>query len=250
MSDETNTAEETVPAPRKAGRPSMAEIEAREKALADKDADLALREREADLRLAEANAALREVDVVRTEQAAVTAASPARSGTLRNETARSANVTEPIRRRRYHDGEMPSEFHVPQSDIPLGTSYQWNNETVFGQTNPSYDSHMLMQGWRPVDASRHPNLMPEGYSGPIRVKGQVLMERPMELTLEALQEDKDRALNEVRRKEEQLYGAPAGTLQRSRANGSNDFIQVNREVVPGAPAKPNYQYGDGQTIDP
>lgn len=243
MSDETNTAEETVPAPRKPGRPSMAEIEAREKALADKDADLAMREREADLRLAEANAALREVDVVRAEQAAVTAASPARSGTIRNDAARSANVTEPLRRRRYHDGEMPSEFHIPRDQIPPGTSYQWNNYTVFGQTNPSADSHALMQGWRPVDASRHPHLMPEGHKGPITVKGQILMERPVELTREALQEDYDRAVGEVQRKEEQLYGerpdTPAGRQ-----------LGIKHEVVPGAPTKSNYQYGDGQTIDP
>ncbi len=140
---------------------------------------------------------------------------------------------------------MPSEFHIPKDQIPVGTSYQWNNYTVFGQNNPSYDSHMLMQGWRPVDSTRHPHLVPEGYKGPLIVKGQVLMERPMELTLEARQEDYERAIGEVQRKEEQLYGTPAGTMPRSRANGSNDFIQVNREVVPGAPTKSNYTYDTG-----
>lgn len=247
MTDEpTNEPEVTTPA-RSRGRPSLAEMEAREKALADKEAELALREREADLKAAEANAALREVDVIRTEQA-IAASSPARSGTIRNETARSANVTEPLRRRRYHGGEMPTEFHIPEEQIPLNTSYQWNNDTVFGQTNPSYSSHAQMQGWRAVDASRHPHLMPEGYTGPIKVKGQILMERPMELTLEARQEDYERAIGEVQRKEEQLYGAPAGTLPRARANGSQDFIQVNREVVPGAPTKTNYQYDNAGPV--
>lgn len=243
MTDESNASTEvtTEEAKRGKGRPTLAELDARAAALAEKEAELALREREAELSLAEANAALREVDLVRAE--AKTAASPARSGTLRNEGVRSDTVTEPLRRRRFHGGEMPTEFHIPEDQIPVGTSYQWNNATVFGQNNPTYDSHMMMQGWRPVDASRHPHLVPEGYKGSLIVKGQILMERPMELTREALQEDYERATGEVRRKEEQLFGARPDTEGGRR-------LGIKKEIIQGAPSAPNYTYeGGGPVIE-
>lgn len=235
----------------KAGRPSKADLDARTAALAEKEAALEAREQEVALKVAETNAAMRETEVIRAE-ADVSRVSAARSGSARSGEARSETITEPLRRRRYHGGEIPNEFHVPPEQIPDGISYQWNNYTVFGMQNPSYDSHMLMQGWRPVDASRHPHLVPEGHTGPIIVKGQVLMERPMELTQEALEEDYQRAIGEVRRKEEQLYGTPPGTLPRARANGTNEFNKVIRTVEPGQPIKPNYQYVDtgGPPVDP
>lgn len=255
MTDEPNP---TTPAPdadqttaqsqtgRSRGRPTIAELEAREQALKQREEEIAMREREAALLLAEANADMRAVDLDRKLSASKPApVSPARSGSFRSDDVRTDTVTGELRRRRYHSGEMPNEFFIPDSDIPPGTSYQWNNYQVFGQNNPSYDSHMLMQGWRPVPAERHPNLVPKDHTGPIIVKGQILMERPVELTQEALQEDYDRAVGEVRLKEEQLYGTPAGTLPRARKDGSNDFISVSKEVVRGTPTKPNYQYESG-----
>lgn len=252
MTEETkldDTSAET--AGRSRGRPTIAEIEAREKAIKEREDDLAIREREAQLAAAEANAALREAELAKAEAiAAASKISPARSGTPRSADVRSDTVTQPLRRRRYHSGEMPNEFHIPPDQIPDGTSYQWNNYTVFGMQNPSADAHMQMQGWVPVPAERHPHLVPVGYTGPIVVKGQILMERPIELTQEALQEDYNRAVGEVRRKEEQLYGTPQGQLPRSRANGSNEFINVKRDVEPGVPVKPNYTYeGDGMPIE-
>lgn len=212
------------------GRPTLAEIKEREDALAAKEAEIAEREREVELKAAEVNLAMREAEVTKAE-----AVAPARSGGLRNEPMRSETVTEPLRRRRYHAGEIPNEFHIPPEQIPPGTSYQWNNLTVFGQNNPSYDSHMLMQGWRPVDAARHPHLMPEGHKGPVVVKGQILMERPIELTLEAQQEDLDRARGEVRRKEDQLYG------ERPDTEGGHR-LGIKKSIEQGAPVQRNYQY--------
>lgn len=249
MTDDTNPAPAAEPeTKRNRGRPTIAEIEAREQAVKEQEEALALRERELELEVAERNADMRARDLERAEAAArqppPAPVAAARSGGARTGDIRTETVTEPLRRRRYHGGEVPNEFHIPEDQIPDGISYQWNNYQVFGQNNPSYDAHMQMQGWVPVDASRHPHLMPAGHKGPIIVKGQILMERPVELTREALQEDYDRAIGEVRAKEEQLYGAPPGTMPRQRANGTAEFNSIKREIEPGTPIKPKYQYED------
>lgn len=226
------------------GRPTNAELDARRQALADREAALAEREREVELRIAEENLAQRERDL---EAAEVKAA--ARPGSAREGNARTEPLTAPVRSRRYSASDMPNEFHIPDDQIPEGASYQWNNHTVFGQSNPSYDSFMQMQSWEPVPAKRHPHLMPPNTDpgAPIIVKGQILVERPRELTQEALTEEYHKAVGEVRRKEEQLYGpAPDGQFQRARANGDTaGMVQVQKAIEPGAPVKPNYQYGDG-----
>lgn len=220
-------------ATRSRGRPTIAELAAREQALTDKEKTL-------DEKIAELTAAQENLQRL-LEQ--VNGA--ARSTPIRAENIRSGTLTEPVRGRRYKGGEMPNEFHIPREDIPPGMSYQWNNHTVFGQENPSYSAHMEMQGWVPVPARRHPHLMPTNYdgNGPIIVKGQILVERPQELTQEALQEELDKARGEVRMKEEQLYGpAPEGQFQRAREDGTNEFNRINREVVRGTPSPGNYQY--------
>lgn len=227
----------------------MDPIEARMQALARREADLARREKEAELLAAEANMALREVELEKLEAGLVNRSNPVRSD------VRSEGVTQPIRGRQYRGGEMPNEFEIPLTDIPSGQSYQWNNHTVFGEQFPHHDAFMAKQGWEPVPTSRHPHLMPVGTPGnqPIIVRGQILVERPLSYTLEALQENLDKARGEVRMKEEQLYGTPAGTLPRSRGNGSNDFIQVQKSIEPGTPSKGNYQYevpGAGPVIEP
>jgi hypothetical protein len=234
MTDTTNEAAAAAEeASRGKGRPTIAELTAREQAISDREKTID--EKMAELEAAQANLQALLEQVNGAGRSAPVRAAPLRSGT----------ITEPVRGRRYKGGEMPNEFHIPAEDIPDGISYQWNNHTVFGQENPSYSSHMQMQGWVPVPASRHPHLVPAGYdlNGSIIVKGQILVERPMELTQEALQEELDKARGEVRMKEEQLYGPqPEGQFQRARANGTNEFNQINREVVRGGPSPANYQY--------
>lgn len=213
-------------------------LEARAKALAEREAALAQREKEAEMLAAEANLALREAELEKLEAGLVHRSRPVR-GDVRTDA-----VTSPIRGRQYKGGDMPNEFEIPLEDIPAGQSYQWNNHTVFGERFPHHEAFMAKQGWEPVPTSRHPHLMPVGTppNEPIIVRGQILVERPLELTKEALQEGLDKARGEVRMKEEQLYGAPPGTMQRSRDNGSNDFIRLNKQIEPGTPAKGNYQY--------
>lgn len=238
--DETNTATPPTPpvedneASRGRGRPSIAELEARKAALDSREEDLKRRELEAELAAAEANQALRERDL----EARTVAAG--RTGGLRAGNLRSDNLSEPVRGRKYKGGaDMPNKFDVPREQIPDGMSYQWNNATVFGKSDPSYDSFMAQQGWEPVPAYRHPHLVPPGTpeNAPIIIDGQVLVERPAELTNEALQEELDKARGEVRAKEDQLYGARPDTPVGRGLGIKKDFERPTAELPRG-----NYQY--------
>lgn len=244
MSDDTNadSGAKTEDTPQDAaprGRPTKAELDARAEELAKRAAALDKREAEltedqkvVELAVADVNLALREADLAKREAAAAGRSGSARSGDIRSE-----DITAPVRRRKYKGAEVPDVFHIPPEDIPVDTSYQWNNKSVFGQENPSYDAYMANQGWQPVPAERHPHLVQPGHTGPIVVRGQILMERPMELTKEAMQEDYDRARNEVRRKEEQLYG------ERPNTEGGRS-LGITKGVEQGAPIPANYQYKD------
>lgn len=283
MTEEPNSAggsaEPATTESRGRGRPSNAEIEARTAALAEREARLKEREAEiaereaatldaekqAALDAAEANLLMREADAVRTEAeieareaAAVRASSPrasVRQGEVRAE-VRAEPIADDLRwpERKFKGDVVLNQYDVPLEAIPPGMSYQWNNHTVLGATDTHYDNIMAAQGWRPVPASRHPDLVPAGVtSGHIVVGGQILVERPMQYTEEAKRFERQKARDEVLAKEEQLYGTPPGTMQRSRANGSNEFIGVKKEVEHGVPVQPQYQYentGGGLPVDP
>lgn len=229
------------------GRPSIAELEAKQRALSEREEEVKRRELEIEIAAAEANINFRErdLDLKQREQQVqqqpmFTARPAARSGDVR-----SADLSEPVRGRRFKGGgDMPNKYHIPPETIPAGMSYQWNNHTVFGQEQHAYSSFMEMQGWEPVPASRYPHLVPRDTpaNAPIIIDGQMLVERPAEWTMEALQEGIEAAYSQVQTKEQQLYGTPDGQLQRSRANGTNEFIQVGKSVEPGTPHTPNYPY--------
>ena len=122
---------------------------------------------------------------------------------------------------RGHIGNMDEgtdDFYVPREYIPDGWSYEWKRKTNMGMEDPAYQVQIARMGWEPVPASRHPNMMPEGNKYLIiERKGMVLMERPMEITEEARQIERQRARNQIRQKEAQLASAPDGTLTRDHA---------------------------------
>lgn len=240
----TAPADETAAeAKRSVGRPSNAALDARQAELDRREAELAERQRELELQAAEANLAFREAEMKAAEAQLLSS----RTGTIRAQTVRSDGIREEpvrtaLRERKFRGAEMPSKFDIAKSDIPPGTSYQWNNHSIFGQEQHAYSAFMEQQGWEPVPASRHPHLMPSGYEGPIIVDGQILVERPAYLTMEALQEDYDRARGEVFLKEQQLGNAPQGQFQRARDNGTSEFNRVTKEIEIGTPTAPNYVY--------
>jgi hypothetical protein len=65
---------------------------------------------------------------------------------------------------------------------PDGWQYEWKRKTVMGWEDPAYMTNLIRTGWEPVPASRHPEMMQKGYTGAIERDGQVLMERPREIS--------------------------------------------------------------------
>lgn len=130
-------------------------------------------------------------------------------------------------------GEGTDEFYIDPSIIPDGWSYEWKRETVLGQPDPSYQVALAQRGWEPVPASRHPELVPPGWTGAhIPRKGCLLMERPKEITDEVRAQDNRRARDQVRQKEAQLGASPAGTFERDNKGNPMAKVTKSYESIP------------------
>ena len=115
--------------------------------------------------------------------------------------------------------EGDDELTLDSIEIPDGWTYEWKRQTVFGKSDPSYDTRLAKTGWEPVPSSRHPAMMPKGHRGVIERDGLVLMERPKEITDRVKKIMYDRARGAVRLKEQQLNEGPPGTFERVDERG-------------------------------
>jgi hypothetical protein len=107
------------------------------------------------------------------------------------------------------------EFYVDITCVPDGWTYEWKRLTLLGAEDPTYTVHLARMGWEPVPSSRHPEMMPSGWTrGTIERKGLILMERPSEVVDEARRLQDRAARDQVRAKEAQLSGTPDGTMTR------------------------------------
>lgn len=103
-------------------------------------------------------------------------------------------------------------FVVPPGFEPAGWKYQWCVTASLGNKDIAQDfyNEFYQNGWRPVPAKRHDGYwMPKGHDGPIVVRGQALMERPEEMCIEAANEDRRNAIQQMRDRDESLMGAKA-----------------------------------------
>jgi len=119
--------------------------------------------------------------------------------------------------------DTSDEFAIPAHLIPEGWTYEWKRKSVFGQEDSSYMMSQEARGWEPVPASRHRTLMPEGHYNTIERKGMILMERPKEITDEAKRQDRARAMNQVKSREQQLADAQFGSFDRSKSTLSKNY---------------------------
>lgn len=154
---------------------------------------------------------------------------PRRDGAELRSDIRSDTIRGKTRKRK--GGQLNDQFHIDASAIPQGMSYEWKTVSVFGKENPSYNVMLRDQGWEPVNSDRHPDMVSEGYNGPIIRDGLMLMERPIELTLEAQAEDRAAARQVVQTKKQQMGEAPAGTLPREAPNLRN-YHNTSYEAMP------------------
>ena len=106
-------------------------------------------------------------------------------------------------------------FYIPVEEIPEGSSYEWKRFSNAGLEDPFYLAQLRQQGWEPVDPRRHPNWVPPDYKQPTIIKGgQILMERPIELTQEARREQRQLARTQMTEAEQRLGMTPKDTMTR------------------------------------
>ena len=145
----------------------------------------------------------------------------------------------PTRTRRRKLMANDDQFYLPIDEIPethkamfdgsLVVSYEWKRYSNMGQEDPFYIANLREQGWEPVDPKKHPNWLPPGYDKPQIIKGGlILMERPIELSLEAKREEKKHSKQQVREAEARLGMTPKGELTR---NFPGIEARVSKEYV-------------------
>lgn len=128
--------------------------------------------------------------------------------------------------------EGTDDFYVSPDEIPDGWTYEWKRHTVYGQEDPAYQVQLAREGWTPVPASRHPNMMPVGAAESVILrKGCILMECPTEIVVERKMIEKKKARDQVRHKEAQIAGTPEGTLTRDDAR-VRPQIKKSYEAMP------------------
>ena len=122
---------------------------------------------------------------------------------------------------------------IAPSEIPAGWSYEWKRHTVAGAEDPSYTVSLARKGWEPVDAGRHPHLMPANTKDQyITRKGMILMERPLELTEESRRIADRQARLQVRNKEAQLGESRPGEFSRNNKDSSLAKVKHGWEPMP------------------
>lgn len=128
------------------------------------------------------------------------------------------------------------KFALPADLAPDGWEYEWKTLEVYGKRNPGNEVQMARMGWEPVDTTRHPEMMPSAYSGPIVREGMGLMERPKIVNDRQRQANYQKAVSQVRGQEVQVGIAPKNTLQRFDSRGA-PVSKVTREFVPPSALK-------------
>lgn len=116
----------------------------------------------------------------------------------------------PEKRQRLRKGAASvSPTNIPQEMIPPDTDLQWVTDSIHGEPTPQIRQGFEINGWRPVTSDMFGGrfdgmFMPKGHKGEINVMGEVLMERPLELTIEARQEQYGEAVRAKTRTEATL----------------------------------------------
>jgi hypothetical protein len=129
--------------------------------------------------------------------------------------------------------EGADEFYINPAIIPEGWSYEWKLFSILNEEQSSYQVTLARTGWEPVPADRHPELMPRGTKEKtVMRRGMQLMERPLEITMEARQIEREKARRQVRIKEDQLTAAPPGQFGRDNKGEPLTRLGKSYEAMP------------------
>ena len=111
---------------------------------------------------------------------------------------------------------------------PAGWVYQWNAVSVLGDPNLCDQAALQRAGWTPVPAERHDGvLLPSGSKGEVVIGGLRLDERPIELEMEAREEETFAAQNEVYRSKQQFGFAAKAPGFEGADRSNNPKVRAN-----------------------
>ena len=122
------------------------------------------------------------------------------------------------------------KFYAPPA--PDAWEYEWKRKSVMGWEDPAYMNNLIRTGWDPVPATRHPEMMQKGYTGAIERDGQVLMERPKEISDEVRRREVMKARQQVNIKAGQLDPKGRGGLMERDDSGASMKIKKGYEPMP------------------
>jgi len=133
--------------------------------------------------------------------------------------------------------DLDDRFYIHPDKIPEGTTYEWKRGSLYGKEDVTYSATLERGGWTPVEAARHPEMMPAGYKGYIERDGCVLMERPSVITDHVRVQERRAARELIKIKEQEARGeTPTGTLSRTEVAVQQNTIGFRRNYAP-APAE-------------
>jgi hypothetical protein len=129
--------------------------------------------------------------------------------------------------------EGTDQLYVDPSTIPDGWTYNWKRYSAYEWEDTGNQLRVKREGWTPVPASRHPEMMPHNTDANsiIMRDGLVLMECPTEIVEERKRIEIKAARDQVRFKESQLSGTPEGTMTRDHARVKPQ-IKKSYEAMP------------------
>lgn len=116
-----------------------------------------------------------------------------------------------------------NRFDIPLDEIPEGMSYEWKVKTVLGKEAREQMLAWKLNGWRPVPAGRHPGFTGESTDSQAEIErgGQILCERPREVTAMSQGMDREKARDQVQSQLDRLAG-------RAKETGSQRVTSIKR----------------------
>jgi hypothetical protein len=109
----------------------------------------------------------------------------------------------------------PTNGDLRKNNWPHEIDFNWKRYETYGKKDFSEQRQYHQQGWRPVLHSHFPGrFAPEGTEGPVIIKDQILMERPMRLTVKARRDEMEQATRAMRVNREQMGTTPEGQAPR------------------------------------
>lgn len=157
-----------------------------------------------------------------------------------------------LTRNRISSGAYVNEFDIPAHLRDPEWDLHWGRSSVHGKTDPANMNALYDNGWRPADPKNYPGIMPDmAGKGSIERDGQILMERPMQLSRQSIAEDYEEAVG-LRETSAETFGSRKlpdgfdkgrksrkGNFDASKKIVRGDYVQSPRE------ARPAYEYADG-----